>query len=174
MEQKSSTLAIWQKAQLQHNQKTGNVITTDPDFNQGKFKKLSHGPNGWWTHWNYSPYTESENPIVLFAISPGATIEYPSNTMSIALRHAVKTFGFEIASNTTGKDMEVVVNYINAGGTYRYPTLFEVHQTISSPSGARLIAVKSNEEFGYISIELNGDVPYHEKGFAIANIRLAY
>jgi hypothetical protein len=153
----------------------GNAIDTDPDFKEGAFKKLSHGLNGWWTHWNYSPYTESENPIVLYAISRNSTeVLYPLNTMSIALRHAVKTFGFEIAPNATGKDIEVTVTYKNFSADYRWPPLFKVNQTISSPSGARLIAVKSNVAFAYIEIAISGaEVNVRNKGFAIANIRVA-
>lgn len=153
----------------------GRSIDTDPDFREGAFKKLSHGPNGWWTHWNYSPYTESESPIVLYAISRYSTdVLYPQNTMSIGLRRNVKTFGFEIAPNAFGKDIEVVVTYKNLGADYRWPPLFEVHQTISSPSGARLIAVTSNVGFGYIEIAISGaEVNVRDKGFAIANIRVA-
>lgn len=153
----------------------GNAIDTDPDFREGVFKKLSHGPNGWWTHWNFSPYTESENPMVLYPISRFSTDElYPLNTMSIALRHEVRTFGFEIAPNATGKDIEVVVTYKNFGADYRWQPLFKVRQTISSPSGARLIAVTSNVAFGYIEIAIGGaEVNVRDKGFAIANIRLA-
>ncbi|MDB5021704.1 MAG: hypothetical protein JWQ28_2831 [Pedobacter sp.] len=153
--------------------KTGNLISTDPDFSSGRFKKLSHGPNGWWTHWNYSPYTESESPVVLFALNRSGAELFPLNTMSINLRNPVKTFGFEIAPNTTGKDMELVVSY-QFNGSYRHPNDFVVRQTISSPSGARLIAVKCNYAFTYVNIELHGDVPFRDKGFAIANIRLAY
>lgn len=153
----------------------GNTIDTDPDFREGAFKKLSPGPNGWWTHWNYSPYTESENPIVLYAISRFSTdVLYPLNTMSIALRNEVKTFGFEIAPNATGKDIKVSVTYKDSGADYRWRPLFEVHQTISSPSGARLIAVTSNVAFGYIEIAISGaEVNVRDKGFAIANIRVA-
>ena len=94
--------------------------------------------------------------------------------MSIALRHEVRTFGFEIAPNATGKDIEVVVTYKNIGADYRWPALFEVHQTISSPSGARLIAVTSNVAFGYIEIAISGaEVNVRNEGFAIANIRVA-
>lgn len=153
----------------------GNAIDTDPDFREGAFKKLSPGPNGWWTHWNYSPYTESENPIVLYAISRFAPeVLYPLNTMSIALRKEVKTFGFEIAPNATGEDIEVSVTYKNVGADYRWPPLFKVHQTISAPSGARLIAVTSNVAFGYMEIAISGaELNVRNNGFAIANIRVA-
>jgi hypothetical protein len=151
-----------------------NTLIGDPDvFNYG-FKKLSSGANGWWAHWNYSPYTESENPVVLLVVNRRVDRLSPENSMSIGLANYVKTFGFEIAPNGTGKDFKVLVTY-NDFGSYRGRTMFTVEQTISSPSGARLIAVKSSEPFDYINIELQGD-PYPSQGFAIANIRyeLAY
>ena len=149
----------------------GNVLTTDPDFTEGRFRKLSHGVNGWWTHWNYSPYTESEYPTVLFAQGRSTTDIFPKDEMSIAFKNEVRVFGFEIAPNKTGEDLEVVVTYSSKGADYRWPFLFEVSQTISSPSGARLIAVKSKYPFGYINIFVGGVRPYREGGFAIANIR---
>ena len=141
----------------------------DPDFVRAGLRKLSPGPKGWWAHWNYSPYTESENPIILFALDRRYGTKNPTNSMSIDLYRPVKTFGFEIAPNETGKDIKVLVTYNNFG-SYRGQTMFTVEQTISSPSGARLIAVKSNEEFNYVNIELVG-YQYPAKGFAIANIR---
>lgn len=149
-----------------------NVLTTDPDFTEGRLKKLSHGVNGWWTHWNYSPYTESEYPTVLFALSRSTTDIFPKSEMSFAFKNEVRVFGFEIAPNKTGEDIEVVVTYAPKGADYRWPFLFEVRQTISSPSGARLIAVKSKYPFGYINIFVSSDpVSFRERGFAIANIR---
>jgi hypothetical protein len=149
--------------------KSDNMLTGDPDFFNGGFKKLSYGPNGWWTHWNYSPYTESENPIVLFSLYRREPVIRPLNTLSISLRSAVTTFGFEIAPNVIGKDVKVNV-YYQLGGSYRFPDLFSVRQTISSPSGARLIAVKANAPFDYVRIEVEGE-PFRDEGFAIANIR---
>jgi len=81
----------------------------------------------------------------------------------------VTTFGFEIAPNTIGKVQKVVVTYNNALG-YRGQTMFLVEQTISSPSGARLIAAKSSIPFTYVRIDLP-DQKYSSEGFAIANIR---
>jgi hypothetical protein len=147
-----------------------NTLIGDPDFFNDGFLKLSTGSAGWWTHWNYSPYTEAEFPDVLFAVNRRAASHYPVNSISISLNSSVKTFGFEIAPNTTGEDIEVIATY-NDLGTYRAPELFYVEQTISSPSGARLIAVKSEEPFSYINIEIKEDDPYPGNGFAIANLR---
>jgi len=57
---------------------------------------------------------------------------------------------------------------------YCWPPLFKVHQTISAPSGARLIAVTSNVAFGYMEIAISGaELNVRNNGFAIANIRAA-
>jgi hypothetical protein len=146
-----------------------NQLTADPEGFNGGFKKLSSGPNGWWTHWNYSPYTESEDPIVLFAVNWREPELSPISSLGIYFRNPVKTLGFEIAPNASGKDIKVLATY-NDFGSYRGQTMFDVQQTISSPSGARLIAVKSNVPFNYVLIELKG-APYPAEGFAIANIR---
>jgi len=144
-------------------------IYVDPDFVRAGVRKLSSGPNGWWMHWNYSPYTESEHPDVLFPLNRRYGEKHAQNYISLALDRGVKTFGFEVAPNETGKDIKVLVTYNNFG-TYRGQTMFTVEQTISSPSGARLIAVTSAEPFTYVGIELEGH-EYPEKGIAIANLR---
>lgn len=145
-------------------------IYIDPDWVQYGVRKLSNGPKGWWTHWNYSPYTESENPIVLFPVDHRyGKIKNPLNGISLSLSKSVKTFGFEIAPNSTGKDVKILVVY-NDFGSYRGQTMFTVTQTISSPSGARLIAVKSAVPFHYVNITLQ-DQQYTPQGFAIANLR---
>ncbi len=144
-------------------------LFVDPAAVQFAFRKLSNGPKGWWTHWNYSPYTESENPIVLFAVDHRYGQKNPVNQIDFSLSKSVKTFGFEIAPNTMGKDIKVLVTY-NEFGSYRGGTMFTVEQTISSPSGARLIAVSSSIPFNYVGIRLD-DQSYPDKGLAIANIR---
>jgi hypothetical protein len=146
-----------------------DIVYVDPDLLRYGVRKLSNGPKGWWTHWNYSPYTESETPIVLFPLDRRYGEKNPINSLSLSLRQRVKTFGFEIAPNETGKDIKVVVTYNDFGG-YRGQTMFTVEQTISSPSGARLIAVKSSVPFNYVGIQLEDRV-YPYKGFAIANLR---
>ncbi|MGN7203056.1 hypothetical protein ACTHQF_02190 [Pedobacter sp. SAFR-022] len=143
----------------------------DHEFNNRGFARLTPGANGWWTHWNYSPYTESEYPEVLFARNRWGGEVRGENGITLLLNKRVTTFGFEIAPNVTGKDFRVSVTY-PSGSTYRAPTLFSVSQTISSPSGARLIAVKSEVPFDYVMIDVEG-MTFREAGFAIANIRYA-
>lgn len=127
------------------------------------FKKLSNGPQGWWSHWNYSPYTESEFPTVLFgADKNGNTL----STFTMLLSSDVTMFGFEVAPNATGKDFNVHVTY-NEANYYRSQIVCEVYQTVSSPSGARLIAVKSEVPIGRVEVSVGPDA----KGAAISNIR---
>lgn len=127
------------------------------------FKKLSSGPQGWWTHWNYSPYTESEYPTVLFGEDKNGKAV---SGFTMLLSSDVTMFGFEIAPNATGKDFNVHVTY-NESNYYRSQTVCEVYQTVSSPSGARLIAIKSEEPFGRVEIGVGPDA----QGAAISNIR---
>lgn len=144
-------------------------ITADHEFNNSGFARLTNGPTGWWPHWNYSPYTESEYPEVLFARNRYGAVVRGEYEMTLYFDHYVNTFGFEIAPNITGKDFKVVIDYMESP-TYRSRTLFSVEQTISSPSGARLIAVKSEEAFNFIMIRVQG-MTFQEGGFAMSNIR---
>jgi hypothetical protein len=137
---------------------------TDEDDARGEgFIKLSKGPKGWWTHWNYSPYTESEYPDVLFAQDKMGNI---LSRYSLNLDEDVTVFGFEVAPNATGEDVVVNVVY-RILDTYRAETVCSVVQTISSPSGARLIAVNSEAAFRRVEITLEGK----SAGVAISNIR---
>lgn len=148
---------------IKHNDLT---IVTNYEGGYNGFVKLSNGPKGWWTHWNYSPYTESEYPDVLFAQSAG----YPSSSMALTFDKEVTSFGFEIAPNATGKDYNVTVEYSYIQ-SYRYEGLFDVRQIISSPSGARLIAVKSEVPFRYVQINVQYLLPDRGRGFALSNLR---
>lgn len=146
-------------------------ITADHESNNMGFSRVTNGPKGWWTHWNYSPYTESEYPEVMFARNRWGGTVTGRNSMTLFLSSSVKIFGFEIAPNITGKEFKVHVRYPEHS-SYRGRTMFSVAQTISSPSGARLIAVKSETPFDYLEIELE-DMPFSGEGFAITNIRYA-
>lgn len=133
------------------------------DLRDEGVKKLSSSPKGWWTHWNYSPYTESEYPSVLFAVNRNDQVV---DEINLICTREVTTFGFEVAPNVIGETMEVSVGY-HLEDHYRSPYIFDVKQTISSPSGARLIAVKSDRPFQRVSIKLK----YQSGGLAISNIR---
>ena len=130
------------------------------------FRKLNNSPTGWWAHWNYSPYTEAEYPSVLLAEDKGG------NTISgfhILLGDPVNIFGFEVAPNSLGEDVSVGVTY-HLDDTYRSETLGSVTQTVRTPSGARLIAIKSDVAFSRVSISVGGKFP----GAAITNIRYGF
>lgn len=143
------------------------TIFTDPDFLRRGVVKLSNGTKGWWTHWNYSPYTESEYPVVLFAKDRNGNTE---DAIDLAFSHDLKMFGFEIAPNTIGKDVKIEVEF-KEWSSYRSPSMFVVEQTISSPSGARIIAVRSDRAFGMASVKIVSDPQVKSTGLAITNIR---
>ena len=141
------------------------LFRNEIDIRGEGFIKLSTGPKTWWTHWNYSPYTESEYPTVLFAQNKnGVAINY----YTLILNQPVKFFGFEIAPNTIGEDATVSVTY-HEEDHYRSRSLCTVKQIIRTPSGARLIALKSDVPFEHIKIGVSGK----QNGVGIANIRYA-
>jgi hypothetical protein len=144
------------------------IIDADPEFHVAGFTRFSYGPSGWFAHWNYSPYTESEYPDVLFSSYLDDGYVFGKSSMCMVLSRYVKTFGFEIAPNLSREDIKVSVTY-NGGSSNNDKTYFRVDQTISSPSGARLIAVTSEKPFDFISIDVKDPKP--QVGFAIANIR---
>lgn len=143
-------------------------ISTDNEEYKDGFVKLTSGPSGWWPHWNYSPYTESEYPEVLFVQSEAGNGLY---VFHMYFNKPLKMFGFEIAPNTPGPDHEVTAFY-QEGDYYRSETLFSLKQTVSTPSGARLLAVKSEGEFWMVTVSMNYP-PSATAGFAITNIRYA-
>ena len=143
------------------------TIKTDPDFNQTYLVKLPKGPTGWWTHWGYSPYTESEYPTVLYCYNEANGY----NSISLAFSKPLKIFGFETAPNTLAKDYTVQVVY-RIDPTYRSSSYFALTQTTSSPSGARLIALKTTASLVFVEINYAGSRE-DLRGVAIANIRYA-
>ncbi len=143
------------------------TINTDPDFNRTYLVKLPKGPTGWWTHWGYSPYTESEDPTVLYCYNEANSY----NSISLAFSKPLKIFGFETAPNTLAKDYTFRVTYF-VDPTYRSSTYFSLTQTTSSPSGARLIALKTSADLVFIEINYGG-TKRDLSGVAIANIRYA-
>jgi hypothetical protein len=70
--------------------------------------------------------------------------------------------------NQSRENVKVTVTFDGGSSAHDRPSFYIV-QTVRSPSGARLIAVKSDKPFDYISIEANDLTPH--AGFAIANIR---
>jgi hypothetical protein len=151
----------------------GNTISNDEltlkfvstvDAKDYGFKKVSSGSQGWWAHWNYSPYTESEYPAVLLGAYQDGEIQ---NVLTFTFSKKLQTFGFEVAPNELNKNMTVRVKYWD-DYWYKYPNLCEVVQTVSTPSGARLIAIKSGVPIRRVEIILG---LYPNDGVAISNLR---
>ncbi len=143
---------------------TVNFVSTVDTQDYG-FKKVSSGLEGWWAHWNYSPYTESEYPAVLTAI---AEERYTSNLFAFTFSKKLDMFGFEVAPNAVNENLKVKVRYWD-DYWYKYPTLCDVEQVVSTPSGARLIAIKSSIPIRRVEIIL--DTKPGAVGVAIANLR---
>jgi len=132
------------------------------------FTKLSPGKSGWWAHWNYSPYVESERCDVLF--TQGIDGYPPDAVIILFLSKKVTIFGFEIAPNKIGKDFTIYTNFMENSENVDKPMAY-VKQVVSAPSGARLIAVKSKVPFEKISIAVSNESDDDPMGLAITNIR---
>jgi len=132
------------------------------------FRKINAGPKGWWTHWGYNPYVSSEYPNVLFSEGDDG---YVGNFLILVFSKKVSTFGFEVAPNATGVNLKCSVGY-QENNTPIENEMFSVEQMVSSPSGARQIAVKSETPFSKVTIYLQDSDP-GKRGLAISNIRYA-
>lgn len=127
-------------------------------------KLKSSSENGWTSAWGQAPYVQAEDPDVLYT-----TIS--RNELIIYLSKPCLEFGFEIAPNHK--------NYSHRFGASYGDWIFDsnkgsVDQLVTqSPSGARLIAVKSTEPFTMVTLRSSdsptGDEPV--EGLAIANFR---
>jgi hypothetical protein len=128
---------------------------------------LKAGKTGWWSHWNYSPYVECPRPDVLFV---DGNIDQSYTAWRIALSKKVTVFGFEIATNKLGVEFQTIVNF-HPVESNNWQSLGSITQSVSSPSGARLFAVRSKVPFSMITVNFNHDYYYPPFGFAVANIR---
>jgi hypothetical protein len=127
-------------------------------------KLNSSSEMGWTSAWGQAPYVQGENPDVLYT-----TIS--RDELIIYLSKPCLEFGFEIAPNHK--------NYSHRFGAAYGDWIFDnnkgsVSQLVTqSPSGARLVAVKSTEPFTMVTVR-SGDSPTGDEaveGLAIANIR---
>jgi len=133
--------------------------------NYTRLLKLKSGSeSGWNSDWGAAPFIERENPDVFYSnVGRGELIIYFSKPCI--------EFGFEFAPNHKNYNHNLTAAYgdwifDNAKGNVS-------QLTARSPSGARLIAVKSTKPFTMITIR-NGDSPTGDldaRGFAIANLR---
>jgi hypothetical protein len=127
----------------------------------GGLLKMAGYPNGWTAHWNVLPFTECEDPPVLYT--------QQQNHITIFLSKYCERFGFELAPNLT-RTFEFSAGFYTS---QENSPVANVTQMVTTPSGARLFAVESKKPFNVIEIQFTGsgigqDHPY---GFAIANIR---
>jgi hypothetical protein len=122
--------------------------------------KMAGYPNGWTAHWNVLPYTECEDPPVLYS--------QQENHLTIVLSKYCTRFGFELSPNLT-RTFEFSAGFYTS---MENSPVARVTQSVTTPSGARLFAVESRKPFNVIEIQYTGTAgennPY---GFAIANIR---
>lgn len=122
--------------------------------------KMAGYPNGWSAHWNVLPYTECEDPLVMYS--------QQQNNVTIVLSKYCKRFGFELSPNQYN-------TFEFSAGFYtsmENAPVARVTQPVTTPSGARLFAVESEKPFNVIEIQYTGTSEgNHPYGFAIANIR---
>ena len=119
-------------------------------------------PFGWPAHWGYSPNVENEVPEVLFSSN--------SEIVLLVLSKPVTEFGFEIAPNQQNTDFIFSASV----GNYRYDdSKGHPSVTVKTPSGAKLLAVKSTKPFTVLTINQvrTSSADPHAGGFAMANIR---
>lgn len=123
--------------------------------------KMPGFPNGWTALWNTKPFVERESPTVLYTRQ--------QNRLTVTLSKYVEIFGFELAPNLYNS-YEFIAGFYDSR---QNPPLASVVQVATTPSGAKLFAVKSEKPFNVIEISFTGnqETANHPYGFAIANIR---
>jgi len=125
--------------------------------------KLQPGAEGWNSEWGKAPQVESSGPEVLY-------IKYTRYLVAtIYLSKPCTEFGLEIAPDHQNYDHLVEADF----GLYFYGgTGGNVWKVTKSPSGARLVALKSKRPFTTVSIwQYDGPSDPSARAFAIANIR---
>lgn len=124
--------------------------------------KPDNSPFGWSAHWGFSPFVENEAPEVLFS---------PTNVdITILLSKPCIEFGLEASPNLQGRDYEIGFY----AGNYTFDdSAGHPSVTTHTPSGARLIAVKSKKPFRVVTFGWvrHSSVDSWPNGVAMANIR---
>lgn len=122
--------------------------------------KMAGYPKGWTARWNVLPYTECEDPPVLYS--------QQQNNLTIVLSKYCTRFGFELSPNLT-RTFEFSAGFYTS---QENSPVARVTQMVTTPSGARLFAVESKKPFNVIEIQYTGNAEQSNPfGFAIANIR---
>jgi hypothetical protein len=124
-------------------------------------RKMPGYPHGWTALWNTRPSVEHESPTVLYTRQ--------RNHLTIILSKYVEVFGFELAPNLNSS-YEFIAGFYDSK---QNPPLASVVQVATTPSGAKLFAIKSEKPFNVIEISFlgNQETENHPFGFAIANLR---
>jgi hypothetical protein len=140
----------------------GFYFDNDDRIKVVKLKNVTAPDFGWAAKWGVSPFVEKENPEVLHANFAGE--------LTIALSKPCIEFGFELAPNIQNKAFTYSVSF---GNSHYDNSKGYVKQEISTPSGAKLYAVKATKSFNTVTITYNKNTGTDRlgNGFALANIR---
>lgn len=152
------------KAYRQVDNKNLNIAFFDPsrDLYLTKLKATTAPDIGWTAAWGTVPSVESTNPDVLYVNS--------DDEFYILLSKPVTEFGFELAPNNQDKEFRYGVYF---GNTQFDNTRGYIEESVKTPSGARLFAVKSTKPFNTVTIfySKTTGTDFGSQGAAIANIR---
>lgn len=130
------------------------------------FTKKSPALNTWWANWNKAPYVEDENPAVLWMAGGDGTI--------LTLSKKCYVFGFELSAEvgeTSQAPFAYTVKYYDADNLPDGTPIGYLDNMVTSPSGARLFAIKSDIPFNRVQIYYNSSPVYAPWSWAITNIR---
>jgi hypothetical protein len=145
---------------------TDGNLTLETLGDLGLFTKKSPAPNTWWANWNKAPYVEDENPAVLWMAGGYGT--------TITLSKKCYVFGFELSAEvgeTSQAPFAYSVKYYDADNLPDDTPIGFLDNEVTSPSGARLYAIKSDIPFNRVQIYYNSSPVYEPWSWAITNIR---
>lgn len=145
---------------------TDGNLTLENLGNLGVFTKKSPAPDTWWGNWNKAPYVENENPTVLWMAGGYGT--------TITLSKKCYVFGFELSAEvgeTSQAPFPYSVKYYDADNLPNDTPIGYLDNEVTSPSGARIFAIKSDIPFNRVQIYYNSSPVYEPWSWAITNIR---
>lgn len=135
------------------------VVRWEGDY--GFYLRLPE-PGTWFANWNSPPYVETKNPTVILP-------ELVHQTLILSKDCYV--FGFELSAKQSSVNNKPVTYRITyAVGDQPGDVIGYIENTVSSPGGARLFAVKSEIPFNRVTIDYSPNT--ENKGqVAMANFR---
>lgn len=145
---------------------TDGDITLETLGDFAPFTKKSAAPNTWWANWNKAPYVEEENPAVLWMSGWYGT--------TITLSKKCYVFGFEMSAEvgeTSQAPFPYTVKYYDADNLPNDTPIGYLDNEVTSPSGARIYAIKSDIPFNRVEIFYNSSPSLGSWSWAITNIR---